>query len=48
MYPLTMRDQHTHPHKWERRPRFGWDDLFVVLLVAAALLLSVYWGFFHR
>lgn len=48
MLPLTLRDQHTHPHKWDRRPRFGWNDLSVTLLMVAALLLSVYWALFHR
>ena len=50
MYPLTMRDQHTHPHKWEGRSRSGWKDLFeffVTLLIIAGLLLSVYYALFH-
>lgn len=44
MRPLTLRDQHTHPHKCFLKPRarLGWDPLLGALLAAAALLLFVY------
>ena len=48
MFTLIMRDHHTHPHKWDQRAKFRWGDLFRILVMAVALLLSLYWILFHR
>ena len=45
---LTMRDRHTHPHRWERRPRLVWSRVFITVLMTGALLLTVYGILFHR
>ena len=40
-----MRDCHTHPHRFslKRRGKFGGDNFLGALLLAAALLLAIYW-----
>jgi len=48
MQPPTRRDPHTHPHKWDQRAEFRGGDFFRILVMAVALLLSLYWILFHR